>query len=166
MKRFLKIRYSDDMKNKLKKFKKEINNFKSELKKRNIIIKIKKIITRSELFEIKLYGYDKKLKYITNKINIQKILNKIDNMPIGKLEKKNIELYTNAHPENTIHNLGFKNLEKAKQSIKLTNKLKLKDQFRIINLLYYRAKYHPYKTDDIKQAMKFLKKWLDKHKKN
>lgn len=165
MKRYIVVKYSPDKIDKYKQFKKEYKKHQSDLKKRNVIVK--KIINKSreQHFEINLIGYDKKIKYRTNKINkIPKMIKMIDNMPIGKIEKlKNVDLYTDAHTKTTIKNLGFKNKEKAIYTINKTNKLKLKDQFRIINVMYNRAKYHPNKTKDIKEAMKVFKKWLKKN---
>jgi hypothetical protein len=36
---------------------------------------------------------------------------------------------------------------------------------RIIHAMFYRAKFHPNKTKEMKEAMKILKNWLDNYKK-
>ncbi len=111
MKRILKVRYSPDFEKKKITFMKQYHQYEKECNQRNIKIEIEKITSRSQLFEIKLYGYDKKLKWVTNKTNsIPLILSIIDSMPMGKIEKKSINLYTDAHPETTIHGLGFKGI--------------------------------------------------------
>jgi hypothetical protein len=99
-KRKLILTYSKDLIKKKNKFLIKYNEYKDELKQRNVILTIKSNNKRSELFNISLYGYDGKLKYVTNKINsIPSIIKIIDKMPLGKIEKiKSIELYTNAHP--------------------------------------------------------------------
>ena len=83
-------------------------------------------------------------------------------------KKKSLKLYTNNHPETTLHGTGFKNKDKAIQSIILVESSKKTkyEQFLIINVLYNRAKYHPHQTKDMKEAMKIFKKWLMKWKSN
>lgn len=168
MKRYLVVKYSTDFTNKYKNFKKEFKKHEEKFLERNTILKKKLVKSRDELFEITLIGYDGKKKYRTNKISeLKKIIKLIDNMHIGKMEKKlkNIDLYTDAHKKKTIKNLGFKNKEKAIYSIKKVKHLSKKDQFRIINVLYQRAKYHPNITKDMKEAMSVLKAYLKKLKK-
>ncbi len=92
--------YSKDQKKKKDLFLQNYKKYSKELKVRNVKIQKKVNKNRSQLFNISLYGYDKKLKYRSNKINcIPIILKKIDQMPMGKLEEKvrklkSIELYT------------------------------------------------------------------------
>ncbi len=159
--RLLKVTYSND-KSKIKnKFKDQLDLFKNELKERNVKIKFLKNIKRSDLFEIKLYGYDNELKYISNKINcLPHIIKLIDNMPIGKIESKSINLYTNAHPQSTIQGLGFKNTQKVKNSLVLIQNKNIKYQQQVLTSLYYRAKYHPHQTKDMKKAILLLNKEL------
>jgi len=82
---------------------------------------------------------------------------------LSKLFFSNMDLYTDSNPNQTIK-VGFKNKLVAIDSI---NKIKSKPkpyQIKVINTLYYRAKYHPHKTKEIKQAMKIFKKWLNENK--
>lgn len=140
--------------------------YKSELTHRNICLIIKKDNTRAELFNISLYGYDGKLKYVSNKITcIPHIIKLIDNMPYGKMEKiKSIELYTNAHPKTTIKGTGYKNKNTALHTLDLIKDKPLKKQFLIINVLYQRAKYHKNQTKNMIEAMNVFEKWLKKYK--
>ena len=78
---------------------------------------------------------------------------------------RSLELYTDAHKNTTIKGLGYKNKETAQKSILVISKLPKDLQFKIINVLYQRAKYHPYPKEGMKEAMKVFKKWLDKNKK-
>jgi hypothetical protein len=165
-KRKLILTYSKDLLKKKNKFLAKYNEYKAELESRNVAIIIKRNNKRSELFNISLYGYDGKLKYVTNKINsIPSIIKIIDKMPIGKLEKiKSIELYTNAHPKNTVKGTGYKDKKTALKTIKLIKNKPLKKQFLIINVLYQRAKYHKNQTKNMVEAMDIFKKWLDDYK--
>lgn len=90
--------------------------------------------------------------------------------PKSKTETKSTTLYTNDNPKTTIKGLGFKDKDTAIKSIKILNDPKLKlterEKWLRIHTLYYRAKYHPHITNDIKEAMKVFKKWLDNYKKN
>jgi len=75
----------------------EINNvldsYKNELSKRNVTIVYKNSSTG---FRAELYGYDKQLKMtIDNPQGIPKLLDAIDKMPMGALEKKQRETYSN-----------------------------------------------------------------------
>lgn len=158
--------YSKDQIKKKKIFLKNYKDYQKELKKRNVKIIIKKNNKRAQLFNISLYGYDNKLKYVTNKTNpFTTIINKIDNMPFGKIEKlKSIELYTNAHPKSTIKGTGYKNSTIAKKSLLLISKKPKAYQFLVVNTLYQRAKYHKYQTKDMRDAMKIFEKWIKKYK--
>jgi len=165
--RKLYIHYSLDRIDKKNKIKVYITAYQKELDDRNVKIKYIKNEDRDELFIVELYGYDGELKYHTNKINcIEHIIELIDKMPMGHeelVEKiRSLELYTDAHKNTTLKGLGYKNKETAIKSILAISNLPKDLQFKIINVLYQRAKYHPYPTEGIKDATKVFKKWLDK----
>ena len=165
--RTLILYYSFDQIKKKNAFLKNYNLYKKQLKLRNVkfIKKINK--NRSQLFNISLYGYNGKLKYVSNKVTcIPIIIKKIDAMPLGKVEKlKSIELYTNAHPHTTTKGTGYKNKEVAKKSIFLIKDKPKNYQFLVINTLYQRAKYHIHQTKEMREAMKVFEKWIKKYKK-
>ena len=69
----------------------------------------------------------------------------------------------NKNPKNSIKNTGFKNEEKALNTLKIIKGLDKIKQMQIILTMYYRAKYHPYRTDDMRKAQKIFKKWLVKN---
>jgi hypothetical protein len=164
-KRKLILTYSKDLMQKKNKFLLKYEQFKDELKNRNVILTIKINNKRSELFNISLYGYDGKIKYVTNKINcIPIIIKNIDEMPLGKIEKiKSIELYTDAHPKSTIKGTGYKDKKTALKTLKLIKNKPIKYQFLIVNVLYQRAKYHKNQTKDMLEAMDVFEKWLHKY---
>jgi hypothetical protein len=69
----------------------------------------------------------------------------------------------NKNPKKSIKNTGFKDKEKALETIKIVKKYLKSDkikQMQIILTMYYRAEHHPYKTKDMEQAQKVFKKWL------
>jgi hypothetical protein len=72
-------------------------------------------------------------------------------------------LYSDDHPEKSLQNTGFKNITKAKETLRLIKKRSLHYQFTVINTMYYRAKNHPNKTIKMEEAMKIFKQWLDKY---
>ena len=166
-KRKILLTYSKDLIKKKNNFLLKYKKYKSDLTKRNVYLIIKKDNSRSQLFNVSLYSYDGKLKYVSNKITcIPYIIKLIDNMHYGKIEKiKSIELYTNAHPKSTIKGTGYKNKKTALNTLKLIKDKPLKKQFLIINVLYQRAKYHKNQTKDMIQAMNIFEKWLKKYKK-
>lgn len=137
---------------------------KNGMSRRNTIVDIK----QSVLDSIKLYGYDKQLKYETTTISYDQlfiIFDKIDKMPIRKSEIDNLiggdmNLYTDNHPETTLKGTGFKDKKMALKTIKLITKRSMIYQKSVINTLYNRAKYHPNKTLEMNEAMKIFKQWL------
>ncbi len=66
----------------------------------------------------------------------------------------------NKNPKNSVKNTGFKNKEKALETIKIVKKLEKVKQMQIILTMYYRAEHHPHKTKDMIEAQKVFKKWL------
>ena len=165
-KRELLLTYSKDLIKKKNKFLIKYKEYKDELKNRNVILKIKCNNKRSELFNISLYGYNKKLKYVTNKINcIPIIIKKIDSMPLGKIEKiKSVELYTNAHPKTTVKGTGYKDKKTALKTLNLIKNKSIQYQILVVNVLYQRAKYHKNQTKNMIEAMIIFEKWLKQHK--
>ncbi len=165
------LSYSQDQFKKKKLFIQNYKDYDKELKKRNVKLSIKKNNNRSQLFNVSLYGYDTKLKYVTNKTNpFQIIIKKIDSMHMGRIEKlkyklKSIELYTNAHPKSTVKNTGYKNVAIAKKSLLLIKKKPKLYQYLVVNSLYQRAKYHKHQTKEMRGAMKIFASWMKKYKK-
>ena len=68
----------------------------------------------------------------------------------------------NKNPKKSVKNTGFKNKEKALETIKIVKNLEKNHQMQIILTMYYRAEYHPNKTKDMIEAQKVFKKWLEK----
>jgi hypothetical protein len=64
----------------------------------------------------------------------------------------------NKNPKKSIKNTGFKNKEKALNTIKIIKKIDKIKQMQIILTMYYRAEHHPHKTKDMEQAQKIFKK--------
>lgn len=77
--------------------------------------------------------------------------------------KKKPELYNDLHPETSLKKTGFKNKKIAMETLKLVKNRSLKYQFDVINTMYNRAKYHPNKTTQMKEAMDVFHSWLKKY---
>jgi len=75
------------------------------------------------------------------------------------------QLYNDLHSNKSLKNTGFKDREKAINTINLVSKRSLRYQFDVINTMYNRAKYHPHKTKQMEEAMKIFYKWLKKYPK-
>lgn len=128
-------------------------------------VKFKSVI--GDKFLISLIGFDGKIKAQYTKMNIKRIFNKIDKMPLGDMQNKiNFSLYSDYHPKKSDKTLGFKNKEKALYTI---NKIKNKPidyQKRVIFTMMNRAKYHPNKTKEMDDAIKIFQKWIYKNNVN
>ena len=83
--RLLKIYYKEENK---QKYKLSILGNIDGIKERNIKIEFNK----SENNLIKLFGYDRELKYEKNDLNFQEIFAIIDDMPMRKLEMRKLEI--------------------------------------------------------------------------
>jgi hypothetical protein len=131
-------------------------------------VKLVTIKNKNYDFNIYLIGYDGKLKKTYKQINKNSILKNIKSMPMGKIESnlkekqsnKKLSLYENYHPKTTIKGLGFKDEKTAINTIKVIKNKPLTYQKNVINTMYYRAKYHPNQTENMRKAMKLFKKWL------
>ena len=83
------------------------------------------------------------------------------------VQKKNLSLYEDKHPEKSKKGMGFKNKEKAIETLKMLKGLDMTYQKQVVLTMYNRAKYHPYRTEDMLEAMKVYKVWMNKNiKKN
>lgn len=79
-------------------------------------------------------------------------------------KKSNSKLYSDDHPDVSLQGTGFRDTKTANKTIKLIEKRSLKYQYDVINTMYNRAKYHPYQTQEMKEAMKVFKEWLSDYK--
>ena len=75
----------------------------------------------------------------------------------------NTSLYEDNHPETSTKGLGFKDKEKAIETLKIIKNRDLTYQKQVVNTMYNRAKYHPYQTKNMREAMKVFKEWLNKN---
>jgi hypothetical protein len=79
------------------------------------------------------------------------------------MKKVNKSLYEDKHPTTSTKGTGFKNKEKAIDTLKIIKDRDIIYQKQVVNTMYNRAKYHPHQTKEMKEAMVVFKKWLDKH---
>ena len=80
-----------------------------------------------------------------------------------KKDKINKSLYEDKHPKTSTKGTGFKNKQKALDTLEIIKNRDLTYQKQVVNTMYNRAKYHPYQTDNMKEAMKIFSIWLKKH---
>jgi hypothetical protein len=79
------------------------------------------------------------------------------------VQKKNLSLYEDKHPEKSKKGMGFKNKKKAIETLKMLKGLDMTYQKQVVLTMYNRAKYHPYRTEDMLEAMKVYKIWMNKN---
>lgn len=118
-------------------------------------------------FNIKLVGFDGKIKKEMKTLNPKTIFFLIDKMPLGKLKQenskikpKNLSLYSDYNKETTITGLGFKNKDKALYTINKINSKSITYQKNLLNTMIGRANNHPYKNQDMKEAIKIFENRL------
>ena len=136
--------------------------------------RVVKLISKktSNNFSIELFGFDGTKKQTFQNFNSRKIFKIIDKMPMSKVLKNkkikplNLSLFSDYNPKTTTHGLGFKDKEKALHTVKAIKNRDLKYQVNVIATMLGRAKRHPYKTRNMKDAIKVFSLWMKNYKKN
>ena len=80
------------------------------------------------------------------------------------MKKINKSLYEDKHPKTSTKGTGFKDKQKALDTLKIIKDRDLVYQKQVVNTMYNRAKYHPNQTKTMKEAMGVFNEWLEKHK--
>lgn len=128
-----------------------------------------KMITKRDKnlkFKIKLIGFDGKVKHTYNKINKNQIINDIKKMPMGNVKNikpLNLSLYADYNKKTSNKNFGFKNKDKANETLKLLKNEPLKYQKSVVTTMISRASNHPNQTKEMREAIKIFKDWLKKN---
>ena len=123
-------------------------------------------------FLIELYGFDGTKKQTFKNFNSRNIFKIIDRMPMSKIlkDKKikplNLSLFSDYNPKTTTYGLGFKDKEKALHTVKAIKNRDLKYQVNVIATMLGRAKKHPHKTKNMKDAIRVFSLWMKNYKKN
>ena len=136
--------------------------------------RVVKLISKktSNNFSIELFGFDGTKKQTFQNFNIRKIFKIIAKMPMSKVLKNkkikplNLSLFSDYNPKTTTHGLGFKDKEKALYTVKAIKNRDLKYQVNVIATMLGRAKKHPYKTKNMKDAIRVFSLWMKNYKKN
>ena len=136
--------------------------------------RVVKLISKktSNNFSIELFGFDGAKKQTFRNFDIQKIFKTIDKMPMSKVLKNekikplNLSLFSDYNPKTTTYGLGFKDKEKALYTVKAIKTRDLKYQVNVISTMLGRAKKHPHKTKNMKDAIKVFSSWMKNYKKN
>lgn len=162
---------------------------RKNIKERNLRIRYHKLgakTAQENLVRLRttLIGYDggvkDRMKNRVSQRELNRIFSLIDLMPMGRIEKqrrdklnrvkkkeaKNLELYSDRNPETTLKGTGFRNAEKARETIRLveaSGRGKVY-QFQVINTMFFRAMYHPHRTKGMEEAMKVFSRWLKKYR--
>ena len=159
-----------DYKNlKYKKAKKLYQNNIKQFHKRVVKLISKKT---SNNFSIELFGFDGTKKQTFQNFDSRKIFKIIDKMPISKVLKNkkikllNLSLFSDYNPKTTTYGLGFRNKEKALFTINAIKNRKIKYQVNVIATMLGRAKKHPYKNKNMREAIKVFSLWMQNYKKN
>lgn len=74
-----------------------------------------------------------------------------------------MSLYADYHPETSTKGVGFKDKQKAIDTLQIIKKHKKTKQMQIVLTMYYRAHHHPHKNKNMEEAMKIFKNWLIKN---
>ena len=80
------------------------------------------------------------------------------------MKNTNKSLYNDDHPKTSTKGTGFKDKQKALDTLKIIKNRDMTYQKLVVNTMYNRAKYHPHQTPAMKEAMKVFNKWLKEHK--
>ena len=80
------------------------------------------------------------------------------------MKKINKSLYEDKHPETSTKGTGFKDKEKAYETLKIIKNRDLTYMKQVVNTMFNRAKHHPRQTEDMRKAMEIFSKWLKKNK--
>lgn len=108
---------------------------------------------------IKIIGFDGRTKIRYTRFDVDKILDFIDSMPMGSIQRKSLSLYSDYNPKTTIKGLGYKNRDKALYTINMIKGMDKKYQINVINTMINRAKHHKYFNNDMNEAIKVFKKY-------
>lgn len=80
------------------------------------------------------------------------------------MKNPNKSLYSDDHPKTSTKGTGFKDKQKALDTLKIIKNRDITYQKLVVTTMYNRAKYHPHQTPTMKDAMKVFNKWLKEHK--
>ena len=123
-------------------------------------------------FSIELYGFDGTKKQTFKNFNSRDIFKILDRMPMSKIVKDkkikplNLSLFSDYNPKTTTYGLGFKDKAKALYTVAAIKNRDLKYQVNVVATMLGRAKKHPYKTKNMKDAIKVFSLWMKNYKKN
>jgi len=79
------------------------------------------------------------------------------------MKKINKSLYEDKHPETSTKGTGFKDKQKALDTLQIIKNRDMTYQKQVVNTMYNRAKHHPNQTSGMKDAMKVFSDWLKKN---
>jgi len=152
----MEINFYYDSKTLLDNFKEEFNKTKNQKFKKEFNLKIKHL--KADKFKLEIFNNNELIKtyYKYHFNNLIKFIEKNFNKKPSKI---NFSLYSDDNPKTTLKGTGFKNKEKAEETIKLIKNKEINYQKQVINTMINRAKYHPHQTEEMRQAIKVFEKY-------
>ena len=153
--------------------KNEYENNIVEYHKRYIKLITLLLPTKTDSINIKLIGFDGKVKKIYKSLVSKQIFSEVDKMPLGKVMKlypnikpKNLSLYANYNKKTSKKGLGYANKKKALNTLKKIKNKSKKYQTSVVTTMLGRAKSHPNKRKEMENAINIFSKWLKNKKKS
>ena len=73
-------------------------------------------------------------------------------------------MYEDKHPKYSTKGTGFKNKQKALDTLEIIKNRNITYQKQVVNTMCNRAKHHMYQTENMKKAMKVFINWLKNNK--
>lgn len=81
-----------------------------------------------------------------------------------KLPKEGRQLYNdNPRGKPRTRGTGYGTAQRARKTLKLLRGKDTGYQKQVVGTLFYRAKYHKFQTEGMRNAMKVFRKWLNTH---
>ena len=141
-------------------YQKEIKQFHKR------VIKLISKITKNQ-FSIDFIGFDGNKKETFKSLDCRKLFKIVDKMPMSKkVNPINLSLFSDYNPKTTTQGLGFKDKNKAINTIEAIRSRELRYQVNVIATMMGRAKKHPNKTKGMEDAIKVFNSWMKDYKKN
>ncbi len=121
---------------------------------------LKMVTRKGEKFGIELIGFDGGVKERYRKLDPKRVIKDIEAMPMGDLVRPtNLSLYEDYDKTETMKGLGYKDREKALETLEKIKNRPFKYQMSVVNTMIGRAENHPHQTKEMMEAVKVFKRW-------
>lgn len=127
---------------------------------------LKLLVSKSKQYRkssLKLYGFDGSIKKSYSILDISKIIKDIESMPMGQhIKPTSQSLFVDYNPKTTIQGLGYKDKEKALETITKIKNQPITYQKQVLNTMIGRANHHPNQTSGMKEAIQIFQRYQTK----